>query len=94
MATVRLDEALHKHVVEYAKEKKMPENIAFKELVNEGLLKWKLEKAIDLYGKGHATAWRAAELAGIPLSKMIVILAERKIPIHYDLKDLEEDIRR
>ncbi len=84
----------YKQVVEYAKEKKMPENRAFKELVNEGLLKWKLEKAIDLYSKGHATAWKAAEIAGIPLPKMIVILAERKIPIHYDIKDLEEDIIR
>ncbi len=51
------------------------------------------EIAIALFARDRMTLSQAARLADLPQLKFQALLAERKIPIHYDVEDLEEDLR-
>lgn len=53
---------------------------------------FKVEIAVLLYQNMKATLAKASEFAGLHQFEFQKILAERKIPIHYDVKDLENDL--
>lgn len=53
----------------------------------------KLEVLVVLYQKRVLTLERAARLAGITRLDFQRLLADRNIPIHYDIADLEMDLR-
>ena len=54
----------------------------------------KAELAIALFQQDRMTLGQAAALAGIPQIDFQRLLASRRIPIHYDMEDMEEDVRR
>ena len=53
----------------------------------------KIELAVLLFEKDIFTLGKAAEFAGMYQFDMQKILAERKIPMHYDVEDFMEDVR-
>lgn len=89
--SARFDEEFYEEILEYAREKGIPKTMALRELTKEGMKKWRLTKALALYRKGKATAWKASRLAGVPLSRIVEIAASEKIPVHYRRRDLEKD---
>lgn len=48
--------------------------------------------AIELYREGKISMGKAAEIAGISKIEMVGILREKKVPLQYTEKDLEEDL--
>jgi predicted HTH domain antitoxin len=52
----------------------------------------KLELAITLYAEGRLPIGKARELAGMTLWEFRQVLASRRIPPHYDVHDLDEDM--
>ncbi len=52
----------------------------------------KVEIAIHLYAQGRLSIGKARELAGMTLWEFRQLLASRRIPPHYDVADLDEDI--
>jgi predicted HTH domain antitoxin len=54
---------------------------------------WLLDLAIGLYVDHRVTLGRGAEIAGISKPAFLDALGERRIPINYDLADLESDVR-
>ena len=54
---------------------------------------FKIEVAIHLYSTRRLSIGKARELAGLPLWQFRQILAARQIPAHYDVEDLEADVR-
>jgi predicted HTH domain antitoxin len=52
----------------------------------------KLELAITLYAEGRLPIGKARELAEMTLWEFRQVLAARRIPPHYDVDDLDEDI--
>lgn len=52
----------------------------------------KLELAISLYAQRRLSLGKARELAGLSLWEFRQILASRRIPPHYDVEDLEQDV--
>ncbi len=52
----------------------------------------KLEIALRLYADGRLSIGKARELAGMTLWEFRQALAMQKIPVHYDVEDLEADI--
>jgi predicted HTH domain antitoxin len=52
----------------------------------------KLELAVSLYAQGRLSIGKAHELAGMPLLDFRQILASRRIAVHFDLDDLQDDI--
>ncbi len=53
----------------------------------------KQEIAVLLFEKEKLTLAQAAELAGMTRLHFQHLLASRSIPIHYDVQDLEDDIK-
>ena len=62
-----------------------------REVLGLGIKEKKLEIALDKYRKNNATAWKAAQIAGVSLSEFLDILTEKKIDFHYGIKELRED---
>ncbi|OGO25620.1 MAG: hypothetical protein A2W33_04570 [Chloroflexi bacterium RBG_16_52_11] len=52
----------------------------------------KSELAISLYAQGRLSIGNARELAEMSLWEFRHLLASRRIPAHYDLTDLKEDL--
>ncbi len=52
----------------------------------------KVEIAVYLYAQGRLSIGKARELAGMTLWEFRQLLASRRIPPHYDVADLDEDV--
>jgi len=52
----------------------------------------KVEIAVYLYAQGRLSIGKARELAGMTLWEFRQVLASRRIPPHYDVVDLKEDV--
>lgn len=53
---------------------------------------WLLDLAIGLYVDQRVTLGRAAEIAGISKPGFLDVLGKRRVPINYDVADLESDL--
>jgi predicted HTH domain antitoxin len=51
------------------------------------------EIALALFARDRLTLAQAARLAALPQLDFQALLAERKIPIHYDVAEFEEDLK-
>ncbi len=52
----------------------------------------KLELALWLYSQRRLSVGKARQLAGLSLWQFRQLLASRRIPPHYDQRDLEQDL--
>ncbi len=52
----------------------------------------KVEIAVYLYAQGRLSIGKARELADMTLWEFRQLLASRRIPPHYDVADLDEDV--
>ena len=62
-----------------------------KQLLTKDTPKRSIEYALLKYKNKEVTLWKAAKMVRIPLSKIMTIAAQQKIPIQYDQEDLKED---
>ena len=53
----------------------------------------KVEMAVYLYAQGRLSIGKARELADMSLWEFRQLLASRRIPPHYDVADLDEDVK-
>lgn len=93
LVSARVTEELDKELEWYAKKEKIGKTIALRKVLDIGLREIKLEYALDLYQKGKITLMKAAEIADISLWVILEIVRKRMVPMHYTLKDVEEDIK-
>ncbi|ODS40300.1 MAG: hypothetical protein A7315_08970 [Candidatus Altiarchaeales archaeon WOR_SM1_79] len=49
--------------------------------------------AIELFREGVVSIGKASEIASVSRNEMMDMLGERKIPIHYTVEDLKEDLK-
>jgi predicted HTH domain antitoxin len=61
-------------------------------LLSKAIQQWKLEHYARLYGDGKLTLARAARDAGVSLWEMMEYARARKVPVQYDLEDLNRDL--
>ena len=52
----------------------------------------RLELAVTLFQQERLSLGLASEMAGLAVAEMMSELCRRKIPLHYDVRELEEDI--
>jgi predicted HTH domain antitoxin len=52
-----------------------------------------LEIALTLFAQERMTLGQAAKLADLPQLDFQKVLAARKIPVHYDVAEFEEDLK-
>ena len=91
--SVRIPREDLKMIEEASKFVKRKRSDVLRQIVELGVKQVMLEIALEKFQKNEATAWKAARLAGIPLTQFLDILAERKINFHYTLDDLKEDTK-
>ncbi|MGP8330545.1 MAG: UPF0175 family protein [Methanosarcinaceae archaeon] len=61
-------------------------------VIDDGVKEELIEESLRLYQNKEITLWKAAELAGISLSKMMSEANQRRIPHQYSVDDLLHDI--
>ena len=89
--SVRIDKLELKEINEISKLEKKTKSSVLREVLEMGIKDKKLELALEKFRKNEATAWKAARMAGIPLTVFMDILVQRGIDFHYGVKELEED---
>lgn len=61
-------------------------------LLSKAIRQWKLDHYVRLYGEEKLTLARAAREAGVSLWEMMDYARTTKVPVQYDLDDLERDV--
>lgn len=67
-------------------------SFVFRYVLEKGLDKTLVDKAVEEYVSGRASTGKAAEIAGFSYREMNAELARRGISLHYGEKELEEDL--
>lgn len=52
----------------------------------------KLELAVHLFEQGKLSLGKARDLANMDIWQFLHVLGSRRIPIHYDVEEYEEDL--
>jgi len=91
--SARLSKERTKVIEEIAKAERVDKSTIIDRALEHYAKEWKLQRAVELYREGSVTLSRAAEIAEISIWEMIDVLGKRKVPLQYDLEDLEEDLK-
>jgi len=91
--TFRVPLELDKEMKKLVEEERKDKSKILREILIIGIKEKKLEIAIKLYVDRKVTLWKAAKLAGISLWEMTEVIKERKIPLQYSQKELNEDLK-
>ncbi len=75
-----------------SRQEKRKKSDILRDILNRGIKEKKLQMALERYRNNEATAAKAAKIAGIPLSRFLDILFEKKIEFNYSLEDFREDL--
>jgi len=89
----RVPETVVRDIDYVAKEENTDKSKIIRELLSNAIKAKLADLALEKYAKREVSLGRAAELAKMPLADFMVKAAERKIPINYSVKSLEEDFR-
>ncbi len=81
--SIRLTDDDFKFISSLAKEEREDVSSAVRELVDRG----RIMLAVEKYRKAEASLEKAARLAGVPISKMMDILAEYGVQANLDSED-------
>lgn len=91
--TTRVPDEIAKDIDFFTKYEKLDRSTLTRRLLAEALEQHKIEYALKRYKNKEVSLWKAAKTANVPLSRMLSILKQKKIPFNYSEKDLEEDIK-
>jgi len=61
--------------------------------MNKGMKELLLEEAVTKYVNGEVSMWRASEIAGISLRKMMEVLNSKGIEMNYSFESAKEDLK-
>jgi len=92
VTTVRFDKEALKKADELAKIEGVDRSTILRKAAEIGLKELLLRRSIEVYNQGLISAWKAAEIAGVPLWRFIDILKERGIGFKTSEEDLKEMI--
>lgn len=81
--SIRMDKEDYLGIKQIAEENKEDVSKAIRELVERGRISFAMEK----YKNKEISLGKAAELAGVPISKMIDVLAEMGVKSHLEYED-------
>jgi len=91
--SVRISKEDLKEIEFISEEEKRRRSDMLREVIRSGIMNKKLELALRKFQNYEASLSKASEIAGIPLTKFLDILAQRNINFHYDLEELREDFK-
>ena len=91
--TSRLPDDMVEEIERIAEIEKLDKSSVIRRLLNRAIPEWKLEYALKLYQDKNISIGKAAEVSSISIWEFIEFLSKHKIPINYDLEDLESDLK-
>jgi len=89
--SVRIGKRELKEIEEISKIDRNTKSNVLREILDKGVKEKKLEIALEKFRNNEATAWKAAKIADISLTKFMDILVQKGIDFHYGVKELRED---
>ncbi len=89
--SVRIPTEELEEIDKISREKGMKRSDVLREVLRAGIRDKKLGIALDKYRNYEITAWKAARLADVPLTKFFQILKSRNMEIHYTEEEVEEE---
>lgn len=91
--TTRIPTAAAQAIQFFTKHEHLDRSTLVRQLLLSALEDKKIEYALQKYKESEITIGKAAELAGVPLRKMMRIASAEGIPFQYSLSDLEKDFK-
>ncbi|MEE9378327.1 MAG: UPF0175 family protein [Candidatus Lokiarchaeia archaeon] len=91
--TSRLPDEMVEDIERIAEIEKLDRSSVIRRLLNRAIPEWKLEYALKLYQDKKISIGKAAELSSISIWEFMEKLSQLKIPINYNLEDLENDLK-
>lgn len=89
--SVRIPKSELKEIELISRQKKVTKSAVLRDVLEVGIKNMKLTIALDKFSKNEMTAWKAARMAGVPLTEFLDILKERGLEFHYTEDELMED---
>ena len=90
----RITDEQKKLLERLAKLEKVDRSKVLREALDIGIKQKLIDLSLEEYQKGRISFGKTAELAGISIWEMIVLMKERKIDYGYTAEDLEKDLKR
>jgi len=90
--TTRVDESDADALAEVEIAEKADKSTVVRKLLTMGLKQWRIESAVAKLSKREVSIRKASEIARIPYSDMLELMAKRNIDIGYSASDIESDI--
>ncbi len=92
---VRIPDDLLHEIEEISESMHTSRSEVIRRLLHEGISKEKLEMAVKRYVDDEVTLCKAAEIAGVSVSKFAEYAGEKEIPfMRYSPEEAEEDLER
>lgn len=91
--TSRLPDKMVEEIERIAEIEKLDKSSVIRRLLDRAIPEWKLEYALKLYQDKKISVGKATELSSISIWEFMEKLSQRKIPINYNLEDLENDLK-
>jgi len=89
--TSRLSDEMAKKIDEIAESEKLDRSSVIRRLLDKGITQWQEEEALKLYQDGEISLEKASEISSLSIWEFLDKLAEKKIPLNYDVEDLIRD---
>ena len=89
--SVRIYRPELKEIERLSRLEKKTRSSVLREVLEKGIKEKRVEIALEKFRNNEATAWKAAKIAGIPLTQFMDILVKKVIDFHYGIKELRED---
>ncbi|KXB01993.1 hypothetical protein AKJ44_01645 [candidate division MSBL1 archaeon SCGC-AAA261F17] len=89
----RVDKDLLAQIKEIEREMKADRAEVIRRLLDEGIKKRQLDKAVTMLRDGKVTVSKAAEIAGVSIWEMMEVMREKQIPVPYDEEDLRKSLK-
>ncbi len=89
--SVRIPKEELKEIEKISKYEKATKSSILRDVLDIGIKQKMLSFALDKFQNQEITAWKAARLANIPLTKFLDLLKEKGLEFHYNEDDLAKD---
>jgi len=88
--TVRVDEETYREIEETADLENVDKSTVARGLLEAGIKEAKKRRALEMFREGSCTLWKAAEVAGVSLRKMMDLVVGERVPLHITSDDVDE----
>lgn len=91
--SVRLPEQYLHDIEEVCRLEDVDRGTMLRKLLGNALREYRIKKALESYGEGKISLWKAAGMGGMTYRGALEELKRRNIPFRYEKEDLDMDIQ-